>query len=75
METDNSDEQTEGEVKEITPGPSYAPAAMAMGIMFFFWGTLTLWVASVMGAGMMAYAVGKWVSEIRENWKEEDDQS
>ncbi|MEM8954598.1 MAG: hypothetical protein AAGD22_10645 [Verrucomicrobiota bacterium] len=68
METDEEDEP-----KEVAPGPTYAPAAMAMGIMFFFWGSLTLWPATVMGAGLIAYALGKWVGEIRGNWKEEDD--
>ncbi|MEM7144709.1 MAG: hypothetical protein AAF591_06215 [Verrucomicrobiota bacterium] len=73
METDEHNED-EKEV-EVAPGPSYAPPAMAMAIMFFFWGTLTLWPATVMGIGLMAFALGKWVSEIRENWKEEDEQS
>ena len=50
--------------------PTYAPAALAMGIMFAFWGILTHWSMSVIGGLMMAGAIWAWMHEIRNTWSE-----
>ena len=73
MESDETGDEvkTEREGTGAVPGPTYAPPALAMGIMLFFWGPLTHWFASLTGLGLMIFALGKWVNEIRENWEEE----
>lgn len=50
--------------------PTYAPAALAMGIMFAFWGILTHWSMSLIGALMMVGAIWSWMHEIRNTWSE-----
>jgi hypothetical protein len=73
MESDETDDEVkaDGGSAGAVPGPTYAPPALAMGIMLFFWGSLTHWFASLAGLGLMIFALGKWVNEIRANWKEE----
>ena len=46
--------------------PTYAPAAMAMGIMMLLWGILTNWIMSAAGAALMAWALWTWIEEIHE---------
>lgn len=51
------------------PRPTYVPAAAALGIMLLLWGFLTMWIMSVVGAGLLAWAVANWVHEIRYKWR------
>ena len=48
------------------PQPTYAPAAMALGVMMLLWGLVTMWVMSAAGAGVMAWSLWSWINEIRE---------
>jgi hypothetical protein len=67
IESAKSDEE---QVEESAPRPTYAPAAMAMGIMLLFWGLVTHWFASLTGLALMTYALGKWIQEVRHGWEE-----
>ncbi|QDU49148.1 hypothetical protein [Gimesia panareensis] len=58
------------ETPEPEMRPTYAPAALAMGIMFAFWGILTHWSMSVIGGLMMVGAIWAWMHEIRNTWSE-----
>lgn len=50
---------------EELPRPTYAPAAMALGIAFLFWGMVTSVV--VLGAGglLVVAALAAWIGEMR----------
>ncbi len=48
------------------PRPTYAPAAMALGVMMLLWGIVTMWVMSAAGAGVMAWSLWTWINEISE---------
>ncbi|MFH1302946.1 MAG: hypothetical protein ABIK07_17935, partial [Planctomycetota bacterium] len=50
--------------------PTYAPAALAMGITFMFWGILTHWSMSLIGIAVIVYAIWSWMNEIRSAWSE-----
>ncbi|MEQ8785265.1 MAG: hypothetical protein RIC55_03165 [Pirellulaceae bacterium] len=45
--------------------PTYAPAAMAMGVMLLLWGVVTHWFMSLVGAAMIGWALFTWINEIR----------
>ncbi|MEM8678348.1 MAG: hypothetical protein AAGF97_03235 [Planctomycetota bacterium] len=49
---------------ETTPRPTYAPAAMAMGVMMLLWGIVTMWIMSAAGAGLMVWSLWTWIREI-----------
>lgn len=55
-----------------TPQPTYAPAAMALGIMMLLWGVTTMWIMSVAGIGVMTWALWMWINDIRLDWKKEN---
>ena len=50
---------------ETAPRPTYAPAAMAMGVMMLLWGIVTHWIMSLAGASLMIWSLWTWVNEIR----------
>ncbi len=50
---------------DAPPRPTYAPAAMAMGIMMLLWGIVTMWIMSVGGAALMIWSLWTWINEIR----------
>ena len=52
---------------EAAPRPTIAPAALAFGIMLVPWGILTHWAVSLVGFGIMCWAIGKWVDELRKD--------
>ena len=56
---------TEGEPSEQGPRPTYAPAAMAMGVMMLLWGIVTMGIMSLAGAGLIAWSLWSWINEIR----------
>jgi len=64
--TESEAEQTE----EPELRPTYAPAALAMGITFMFWGILTHWSMSLIGVAVMVGALWSWMNEIRSSWSE-----
>jgi hypothetical protein len=47
------------------PRPTYAPAAMAMGVMMLLWGVTTMWIMSLAGAGLIVWSLWTWIEEIR----------
>ncbi len=49
----------------VPPRPTYAPAAMALGVMMLMWGITTMWIMSVAGLGVMAWSLWTWMNEIR----------
>jgi hypothetical protein len=64
---------------EQPPRPTYAPVALALGIAMTTWGLLTfslttnsLSFMSVMGAGLVAWALWDWMREVALEWKQID---
>jgi hypothetical protein len=47
------------------PAPSYAPAILAAGILFLFWGALTTWVVSAFGFLVISLGAGVWIRDLR----------
>lgn len=50
---------------EKLPQPTYWPAAMALGVVFVFWGIVTTLAISVVGLLLTAVALGGWIGELR----------
>lgn len=46
------------------PRPNYFPAGLAMGTTFIFWGFITSWVISAVGAGLFVASLAGWIREI-----------
>ena len=46
------------------PQPSYAPAGMALGVAFVFFGVATSYLFCVAGAVMMAIALKSWIGAM-----------
>lgn len=63
-------DNTEQETPEQEIEPTYAPAALAMGITFMLWGILTHWSMSLIGAAVIVGAIWSWMNEIRNSWSE-----
>ncbi|QDT98718.1 hypothetical protein [Gimesia aquarii] len=63
-------ENLEQELTEQEIEPTYAPAALAMGITFMLWGILTHWSMSLIGAAVIVGAIWSWMNEIRNSWSE-----
>ncbi|MCA9101778.1 MAG: hypothetical protein R3C10_11170 [Pirellulales bacterium] len=57
--------------EQSPPEPSYAPAAMAMGIAMTAWGILTHWTISLIGAALVVWALWTWMTEVCHTWSEE----
>ena len=58
-----ADARDEG--REGLPRPTYAPAAMALGIAFLFWGMVTSVVVLAAGGLLVIAALAAWVGEMR----------
>ncbi|QDT41553.1 hypothetical protein Pan241w_16160 [Gimesia alba] len=69
MSTESTESQTE-QTEEPEMRPTYAPAALAMGITFMSWGILTHWSMSVIGIMVIVGAVWSWMHEIHSSWSE-----
>ncbi len=54
---------------ELKVRPTYAPAALSMGVMFLAWGILTHWTLSLVGAGLCVWALWSWMNEITLEWE------
>ena len=47
------------------PKPTYAPALMALGLMFTLWGAATSWMVSALGLAMVGAAAHRWIRDLR----------
>lgn len=47
------------------PRPTYAPAALALGIVFFLWGFVTTWIVGLVGFALIAVALAVWIKEVQ----------
>ncbi|PQO40581.1 hypothetical protein DTL21_01235 [Bremerella cremea] len=65
METTDAERPVAASVEEAPPRPTYAPAAMALGVMMLLWGVTTMWIMSVAGLGVMIWSLWTWMNEIR----------
>ncbi len=45
----------------VLPRPTYSPAAMALGIVFFAWGLIVSWILSAVGLALMFIALAGWI--------------
>jgi hypothetical protein len=46
-------------------GPSYWPVALALGISFLFWGLVSSWIISAIGALITIVSLANWIAELR----------
>ena len=46
------------------PQPTYAPAAMALGVAFVFFGIVTSYLFCAAGAVIMALALTRWIGAM-----------
>jgi hypothetical protein len=49
---------------EKTPGSTYAPAFLALGVTFLLFGIVSSYVFSAAGAVLIAWSISKWVGEL-----------
>jgi hypothetical protein len=47
------------------PKPTYAPALMAVGLMFTLWGATASWIVSALGLVMVGAAAHRWIQDLR----------
>jgi hypothetical protein len=47
------------------PRPTAAPAAMAFGLTFFFWGLISSPVVLAAGIALVIFALAAWIREMR----------
>ncbi|MCB0092513.1 MAG: hypothetical protein KDE54_31715, partial [Caldilineaceae bacterium] len=47
-------------VSQEIPQPTYAPATLALGIIFVLWGLATTWLISAVGLGLIVLALQLW---------------
>jgi hypothetical protein len=50
---------------EQLPRPTYAPALMAVGLMFLLWGAVTVWIVSVAGLALIGIASARWIRDLK----------
>ncbi len=48
----------------VLPEPTYSPAILALGIVFFAWGLIVTWMLSVVGLVLMFIALIGWIRAI-----------
>jgi membrane-bound ClpP family serine protease len=49
---------------EKVPDATYAPALLALGIIFLLFGIVSSYVFSIAGAILMVWSISKWVGEL-----------
>jgi hypothetical protein len=54
---------------DVTPRPTFWPAATALGVMLFGWGVLTSFIIFLIGAAVLAVSITGWIGEIRHERK------
>ena len=66
-----SDESAEeaGETVHL-PGPSYLPVATAFGLTIAIVGVVLSWVIVAIGVVIAVIAIGRWISETRQDISE-----
>ena len=50
--------------QQTIPQPTYAPAAMALGVAFVFFGLVTSYLFCAAGAAVMALSLRSWIGGI-----------
>jgi hypothetical protein len=65
--------ESAAEKSEVVTRPTYAPAAIAMGVMMLAWGILIHWTLSAFGAGLFVWALWKWMNEVCHEWRAGDE--
>jgi hypothetical protein len=68
MPAERAIESSEAQPK-ATPKPSYAPFFFALGITMAFWGLATSLVMSAAGFIVLAAALGLWIRDIAQTWR------
>jgi hypothetical protein len=69
MKTSESSQRTSAAREvEHAPSPTYAPAAMAMGVAMLAWGFLTHCSMSLAGGGLVAWALWSWMGDVARQW-------
>lgn len=56
---------------EELPKPTYWPFFLALGVTCIFWGILTTWIITGMGAIIFAVALSGWIRDIYQEMKKE----
>ena len=46
------------------PPPTYAPAALALGIVLILWGLIAGWMISAVGGLLATFALSYWIREL-----------
>ena len=49
---------------EKIPPPTYAPAALALGIVLILWGLIASWMISAVGGLLAISALSYWIREL-----------
>lgn len=63
-----SEKSEERATTELATRPTYAPAALSMGVMMVFAGVVTHWTVSLIGAGLCSWALWSWMYEVCYEW-------
>ncbi len=50
---------------DVIPPPTYAPAALALGIVLLAWGVATTWAISAIGLALILGAVIAWIGDLQ----------
>ncbi len=50
---------------EHIPSPTYAPAILALAIVFLLWGLISSYLISVIGLVLFFIALAGWIGELR----------
>ena len=50
---------------EKLPEPTYWPFFAAVGLMFLFWGLITMWIISAAGLIIFFISLFKWINILR----------
>lgn len=59
--------QTQNKYKaqpERLPKPTYWPFFLALGLVCIFWGILTTWIITAIGAIIFVIALSGWITDI-----------
>jgi len=46
------------------PEPTFWPAVLALGVIFVLWGVITTPIVTIIGLGVSALSIGKWIGEL-----------
>ena len=49
----------------MTRPTSYAPLALAAGLMLLLWGAASVWIVSVIGAILAGIGAARWIRDLR----------